>query len=181
MFVFGFKFDYPSMFKALGSDRAFDRVAKAAHDDMAHYWHERLLPRHFTQGAAAKYGYQPRTEKYLKRKRRLAAIGKVKSPVRDLVYSGRGQASLRARVNIRVFPTRFSVRMQSPKDRKGKDYILMRPRPAKVTGRAMPPLGAEVTAVNAEDHRDMAEFAGKRVHELMRAELQRRRTRTTNR
>ena len=46
------------------------RILKKANRRVAFFWHLKILPEHFEEGADTKYRYRPRSEKYLKSKRK---------------------------------------------------------------------------------------------------------------
>lgn len=50
--------------------KALRSALKAANIATVEYWHKRFMPGHFKASASRKYGYQERTFKYTKRKRR---------------------------------------------------------------------------------------------------------------
>lgn len=62
--------------------REFRPIVKAANFNVIHSWHSGFLPRHFTAGAVATYGYRKRTKAYQIRKAR------VKRHQRPLEWSG---------------------------------------------------------------------------------------------
>lgn len=99
--------------------RRWREIGKAVHEAVARWWVEKCLPDHFTQQAAAKYGYQPRTLTYniIKTKRILDGKGLPEAqrlgPI-DLVYSGRMYRALMRDTVIRTFPSRAKVLMQGP-------------------------------------------------------------------
>ncbi len=45
-------------------------IAAEALQKASNYWHEKILPKHFERGAAARYGYAKRSVRYLQRKQR---------------------------------------------------------------------------------------------------------------
>jgi hypothetical protein len=125
---------------------------KEAHRVEATEWHERMLPKHFRKGAAARYGHQKRKPEYLKFKR-MAAAGKgpyrKRGPVLldgqvDNVFSGLLMHTLLGFASIRPYPTRVTVRMSGPR------YITMRPY---LSGQ--PDKAREVTAVAADEQQQL--------------------------
>ena len=90
-------------------------IVKEALQDMGALWHRRYLPQHFRPGAASKYGYQPRSAAYMKRKasrkrhqRPLEFSGDYKREVsRKAVLSG---TSKRVRVVMDVGPAWYATR-----------------------------------------------------------------------
>jgi len=144
MFVFGWELDSEGLLADGFSSRALTRISRALHESLGEFWHKTLLPSHFTDRAAARYGYQPRTFKHRRRKRR---EGKRDIP---LVYTGTMERLLTQYAQIRAYPSRFSVTMIGPR------YVRMRPaRPS------MPNLGDEATRVDAQDERRMTEHANR--------------------
>lgn len=97
--------------------RVFSNITKEANRAGALFWFGHLLPKHFQPAAESAYGYRPRKEKTLKRKKR------AKQPLHALVGTGQTEALARAsRGGIRAYPTRVSFTLYTPR------YILQRPR-----------------------------------------------------
>lgn len=57
-------------------------------------WHQTTAPRHFTQRAASRYGYQKRKYKYARRKSRRGLAGQ------PLVYSGRSKKAILRTITV---------------------------------------------------------------------------------
>lgn len=128
-------------------------VLKAAWGDLGLHWHQQYLPRHFAPGAASRYGYQPRTAAYLRRKLRAARQGKATAGgTTPLVFTGLLKRSLMSLATIRDYPSRFTLEMEAP------SYAPMRPRDA-----SRPPLAAEATRVRADEARALANFLAGRI------------------
>jgi hypothetical protein len=103
--------------------------------------------RHFEEGAAARYGYQPRTAAHRMKKARMVAPKSFKiSPDanRDLIMSGLLRKAIKMRHAVRAFPTRVTVNMPSP------NYAQMKPRRPN-----MPNLGAEIAATSTDEQLEM--------------------------
>lgn len=111
------------------SKRAWSEMSQRGMSKLADHWHEKILPRHFTIEARAKYRHQLRGFGYQKRKQRAAAAGrgisKGESPVIlggqiDNVVTGAMQTMLRSRSLVRAYPTHVSLTMTGPR------YMTMR-------------------------------------------------------
>lgn len=109
--------------------RAWDEMGRKAMTAVADYWHEKILPRHFTSEARAKYRHQLRGFGYEKRKEAAGRAGKPLSqgqaPVMlggrvDNVLTGAMMKMLQGRELIRAFPTRVNLTMSGPR------YMTMR-------------------------------------------------------
>lgn len=114
-------------------------------------YHDKVVhPRKFQPGAAERYHYQPRSEKYLKRKKALAARSwRVKEGgERELVYSGMTRTITLRRQHPRAFPTKVWVEIPTP------SYIQMRPNR---TGRRanMPATGQELVSITPDEQAEM--------------------------
>jgi hypothetical protein len=99
--------------------RRWREIGKNVHEAVAEWWVKELLPDHFTPGAAAKYGYQPRTFAYKALKLKRFAKGRGNAEARrlgpiDLVYSGRMFKALKEDTVIRPFPSRANILMNGP-------------------------------------------------------------------
>jgi len=50
--------------------RQFGKIVKEVFKESVELWHRKMFPRHFTVRGARKYGFQDRTKRYVRRKRR---------------------------------------------------------------------------------------------------------------
>lgn len=91
----------------------WNKAKKEAWRRVGFVWLRKMLPRHFRAGAAARYGYDPRTAQYLKQKRRrvghiqpllLSGILKrqVLSPARQRVAATSKNVTIRLRHDPRT-------------------------------------------------------------------------------
>ncbi len=108
--------------------RAWRRIMKAAAMAVGVYYETELKAGHFEEGADRKYGYAPRTARYLRQKRGRQVRGPDGQLYRvpgggllPLVYTGRTRAAVMRPHIPRAFPTRVNVDMPTP------SYITMRP------------------------------------------------------
>ena len=127
--------------------------------DMATDWSTRYVPKHFTESASRKYGYQQRSAKYQRRKRQLAARGAAARGGRvDLVMTGQLERMIMAsRFNIRGFPARATVTLNGP------SYFRIKPRNPK-----RPNLAAEVTAITDQEREKLVAPAAKSMTKRIR-------------
>lgn len=127
------------------SKRAWDRARTRAHADQGSHWHQHLLPKHFQPDAKTRYQHKPRTEKYIKRKKRLAKIGKVKYGGEvDNVATGFMERILTSSASIRAYPSRVTVGMPGPR------YINMRPHKSN-----QPDKAAEIIRVTDAEAKEL--------------------------
>jgi len=139
------------------SGRGMDRAAKQLNREMGERWHQLYLPRHFEEGAAERYDYQPRAARYKAMKSRRG--------LPPLVYRGTLKQLTKSSHVIRAYPTRFSVQMWGPR------YATMRPRPPERGGtNTRPAIGAEVVKSHPDEEREMAAWASRRFVQLLDAE-----------
>jgi len=101
--------------------RKLKNVTRAAHYAVAHAWWRQFAALHFKEGAAARYGYKPRTAGYLKRRRYIRRYARSRGlfilysgTPRDLLLTGVTRAKVLARPNIKAFPTRATHTMYTP-------------------------------------------------------------------
>lgn len=89
----------------------------AAHQTVCDFWQDNFLPVHFSSAARGRYGHDPRSEKYLRRKRALAKIGKVEDGgVIDNVYHGdMRRALLGTRQETRATPQKGEITFRGPR------------------------------------------------------------------
>ena len=133
-------------------------------------YHDRIVqPRKFEPDAAERYGYQPRTDKYLERKKRIAAHSwRVKDGgEKDLVYSGMTRTRVLAKQYPRAFPTKVWVDIPTP------SYVQMRPNKTKWK---MPAMGQELVSITPDEQREM-EVAFQAAVEERLNEIHERKTR----
>jgi len=111
------------------SQRAWEGMKRAGMTAVADYWHEKILPRHFTPEAKAKYHHQKRNVYYLLWKtgasrRAFQKPGQLKAAlggVVDNVLSGAMLRQLAGRELIKAYPNHVTLTMQGPR------YMTMRP------------------------------------------------------
>lgn len=135
--------------KELGlSGRAIQRLMKEVHHEVGQYWFDRMLKDHWASGAAERYGYQPRSAKYIRQKVRAAKKGKaLAGGVVSLLYSGELRERIKEYADVRAYSTRVSVVMRGPK------YVSMRPKKP-----GHPNMGEEITAVTPAQRQELVEF-----------------------
>lgn len=121
--------------------REWPKILRESHEEMGHYWHEKVFPRHFAPGAERVYQYRGRTKKYLDYKQK-TGHGSI-----FLVWSGLLRHRLTRGANIQGFPSRVTVRMKAGDIK----YIPLRPRTAK-----QPPLHEEVTRITKNERKELA-------------------------
>lgn len=149
------------------SKRAQDRVTREAHRAVGEYWDAEYKMRHLGPGAAERYGYQERTERYLRRKEYGSrATWRIKGGRDDaLIFSGQTLQAVRQRMIPRAFPTRVTIQMPTP------TYITMRPKPGK--NRTPPNLGEELTRVIPEEEQRLGEVWIATAERMTQEELDR--------
>lgn len=128
------------------SVRAWREALKAGWFAVGEYYDQVVQPRKFEPGAAARYGFKPRTDRYLKRKERIAAVSwRVKDGGKlDLVFGGTTRTSVLRTQYPRPFYNRVVV--ETPTG----DWIQMRPKKAN-----RPNLGEELASVAADERAEM--------------------------
>jgi hypothetical protein len=150
--------------------RGARRAKRAGYQAVGEYWVAKHLPRHFIRGAGVRYGYTPRSAKYEKKKRAIAASnpGVIQEGGRVLlVFSGalRDHLLSGAGVNIRAFPTRVTVRLTAPHG------LPMRPkRPS------FPHIGEELTTVADEELPELQTVATRAAMRDIKAQRTKKRT-----
>lgn len=145
------------------SVRSFRAAMTKANSAAGDYWHEHILPRHFTREARHRYHHKPRTSKYLARKQGMAFAGRqiqghgIKYGGQiDNVLTGRGEDALRAGATTRAYPTRVTISMVGPY------YMTMRPFRSN-----QPNKGAEVTFVSGDEVLELAEVMNFELQEAL--------------
>lgn len=117
------------------------------------FWHRRNLKDHFKAGAADKYGYRQRGQRYKQRKRRVLGHSA------PLVWSGATRQSAKRFIRTSGTSRRGVGEIQVPW------YVRMIP-----TGRKAPIMGRELTATTPAEVKRIAEFVavetGKRLNTI---------------
>ena len=128
------------------SERAWREALKAGWYAVGEYYDRVVQPRKFEPGASSRYNYQARTDRYLKRKQRLAARSwRVKDGGKtDIVYSGITRTAVRRPQTPKPYYNRVVLDTPTP------SYVAMRPRKP---GR--PNMGAELASVTADERAEM--------------------------
>lgn len=161
--------------------RKFREIMKRNTARIAKAWHQHMMPSHFRQPSAGggKYGYAPRTAKYVAQKQRAAkregkADRKFRHGSKAVIEGGRnaivssGQTRRMAMLppEIKGFPTKARLKMRIP------SYASMKPRAGKG-----PNLGKEITRVTPAEARILRKQLAKSVlREFDAARKQNRKT-----
>lgn len=144
------------------------RVTTAVHKAVGERWRDRFLRLHFLPQARGRYSYQRRSQATLKKKLRLAAIGKVQDGgTTDLVWSGRLKAAMMGWHRVSASPSRSTVHMIGP------NYLSINYKPGR------PHLANEILAVIASEERELQETADKTMGKETAAAAQETRRRQT--
>ena len=124
------------------SKRGWREALRAGWRAVGEVYEEEVKPRKFDPDASERYGYKPRSEKYLRKKRKRAKYSwRVKNGgERLLVYSGVTRTAVMRTHRPRAFPTRVTIDIAAP------SYIQMRPRNAN-----RPNMGEELTSMTADE------------------------------
>jgi hypothetical protein len=118
--------------------RLWRSTLKESMTELGLYWWRTYAPMHFKQDAAGRYGYKPRSEKYLR-----SGWKRGKPP---LFLTGETfKRVVQTTPMIRAYPTRATLDFRTPR------YVNMRPMaPNK------PNLGKEITTVTPGERIDLA-------------------------
>lgn len=128
------------------SGRAWREAHRAGWYAVGTYHDKEVQTRKFDADAERRYGYQPRSARYLARKKRIGQRSyKIKEGgERLLVASGMTRTAVLRRQYPRPFPTRVTLDIPTP------SYVQMRPRRAN-----MPAMGVELTSITAAEQTSM--------------------------
>lgn len=138
--------------------RAWLQISKEAWTEAGDHWHEKILPKHFRQGAAAEYGYAPRSRAYMKQK---AAS---KGHQRPDVYKGDLERQVLRLRDVRAIRARgesegaVNVKLSGPR------YLHQRQQPRQ------PNLALELSTVSERDADELADVIGEHVTAGLEAE-----------
>lgn len=144
-------------------------VLKGTYAVIGRKWLEDYLPLHFHPIAPQRYGYAMRTGATKKKKKRLAAAGKVEDGGRlDLVWSGVLKwAMLTHDHRVDAYPTRATIKLIGP------SYLSINYRPGR------PNMAREILTVTPDEQKKLAEAGERRLDFMIRQELATPRPRKT--
>jgi hypothetical protein len=130
------------------SGRQWKEANRVGMQAVGTYYDEVIQPRYFQTGADSRYGWKPRTERYLRRKRFLASKSwRVKDGgEKSNVFSGVTRTAVLAKQYPLATPSRVRVPLPTA------PYIQMRPRRPN-----MPAIGRELTTVTDDEAAAMAQ------------------------
>lgn len=134
-----------------GMARDFNKARKEVNREAGVFWHRTILDRHFKQSARAEYQYEPRDERYL-RKKRFIGVGQGK--FMDLILSGQSRRFAQHNPTITSTSRSARVKMKLP-----NKLIANRARPGT------PSLIDEITRVSRRDRQDLGDFMVTRLTE----------------
>jgi len=126
--------------------RAWRAIKTAAHAKQGKHWHRKFVKKHFRPGAANKYGYRPRSRKWVAKKIALAKRAPHKFPQGGrvpLVFTGETERSIRQVAIVRAYPTRCTIEMHGPR------HVTMTPRGNR------PWLAKEITTVSDDEVKEL--------------------------
>lgn len=135
-----------------GMAKAFAEAREKAMADVGRHWHGQMLPKHFEESAFARYKYEPRSPRYVKRKERKYGHR------RPLVFTGTLMRTVLGAAQIRATSRRVTVRMSGPRWLAG--YIAFRGR----AGRG-PDKRKELTMILKNEGAELATIAARRVRD----------------
>lgn len=132
--------------------REHKRAIVAGHYAGGRLWAEQLLGEHFEPGARSEFNYFKRKEKYMRKKIRLARLGRVEDGGRrDLVFTGLTRRLARlARNLVRATTTEVKVSIPTPR------HIAVRPN--RYAGGS---LGLELLAISPRHEKLVAAATGR--------------------
>lgn len=136
--------------------RTLNRIIKNSLLRALQEWRRSILPQHFTEQGARKYGFRTRTRKYRERKKR------EKGHSRPLVWSGESERRSR-RARIRTTSKRGTATVNAPN-------LSRRPKGGRIDMRD------ELSRLTQQDQRTMFGAFRKRFSERLRRLPARRRT-----
>lgn len=126
--------------------RELNSALRKSFEKVGGFWHNDILPKHFTTAGAREYGFQKRDKKYMKRKARKF------HHQRPNVFSGKMELAIESRVEIRATKKGAKLKMHGPK------YLFQFRKDFN-----QPDKAAEITAVSDKDQEAMAKRIEKEV------------------
>lgn len=134
--------------------RGMKSALKAGIEKALDWWHENRLPKHFKRGAAQKYGYAKRTEKYNRAKQRK------KHHQQPLVWSKRMQRELERRISFTGSTRQVHGNMFGPR------YLYIITEPTKSSGERINKVD-EILARTDREERMMMSIIDREVERRM--------------
>lgn len=151
--------------RSLGDGTTVNKWLKSLLHDIADFWHKQIFPSHFTPGAETRYGYEPRTEAYKKKKRRL---GRGQGRYVANIFSGKSARWMTSTGTISSTSKTATVHMPAPAYFRNPFIGTIRFASGKsMTIKRQPDKVAEVTRVNDADYRRIEKFASSRLQDLI--------------
>ncbi len=144
--------------KGVLSVRNWRKVMKQVFLRIGQHWAKKMLPGHFEHQAHAKYGYQTRSQNWIRRKIAMLARGQGVG-VQDLVQTGNMRDWVLSTVQVTAGPTAAHVHAGGP------DYLKINPAPAKRSGRTMPNMVNEISALTDEERQELTQVGNDAVWE----------------
>lgn len=132
--------------------KGMSKAVKASLKNVTLEWVAKVLPGHFRPGAAARYGFKPRTPEYIKARKRVTGGDQ------DLVFTGNTRDTVTQGARISGSAKKFAYRATAPW------YVGMTKKMPH-----LPNLGQEIVTTNSRERQDMA----KRLSNLIPKELER--------
>jgi hypothetical protein len=139
----------------LVTKRSHGQIMRQVNRGMLERWRDRFLPLHFEGGATQRYGYRPRSGRYLARKRRMVGHGI------PLVLTGRLRDTIRRGVVIRATQHRGTAR--------SRGYFPMRNE-----------MRGEIERITDAERRDLIEWGLAEYLRLAKRPEHKRRSRARN-
>lgn len=153
--------------RALG--HSLTKVRKELMADIALFWHTEIFPAHFTPGAETRYGYEPRSKKYLAVKAR-KGVGQGRYAAN--IFTGQSRRRMTQLKTITSTSGTATVRMDAPTYfRKPAVGTFPKPGGGTFTIKRQPDKVAEVTRINAADLQKIRTFASTRLQFLINGSI----------
>jgi len=160
MTLMSWRIDYGAAFDITKSRRAVNRAAKLLHRELADLWYKEMMPNRFKKGAPQRYKVKKRTEGYNRKKARRWRVSESEAQQFAFAFTGDARRAVNRHKVIKVFPTRWTLRMIAPR------YFKMRPFRSN-----HPPLGSEFTEIIPSEQKRMQRLAQKRFPVLLREQM----------
>lgn len=149
--------------KNLGGTLAKGR--KQLLEEIARFWHKEIFPSHFTPGAESRYGYEPRSKKYMAKKLK---YGRGQGKYVANVFTGMSKRWMTTSDDFRGTGNTMTVHMKAP-DYFRKPFVGTGRTPGgkSFTIKRQPDKVDEVTRTNPADTQRIRKFASTRLQQLV--------------
>lgn len=157
--------EHKAAIRRLADKTTYKKWLKALMQSVGEYWHKSIFPGHFTPGAETRYGYEKRTDAYMKKKRQYG-VGQGRYVAN--IFSGKSARWMQSMGYTTATSDKATVHLPAPAYFRKPFIGTIRFASGKsMTIRRQPDKPSEVTRVNAADMEKIKRFSQSKLDELI--------------